>query len=120
MKRFYQRAESAKRASGYAITLDGKPIRTPGKRDLLVPSEALAAAIAEEWNAQATEVRAAEMPLTHFATTTFDRGATQRDATGRQRAEFSGTELRCYRATRRPELAARQQAVWQPLIDWAV
>ena len=120
MKRFYQKAEPAKRAGGYAITLDGKPIKTPGRRDLLVPSEALAAAIAEEWNAQATEVRAAKMPLTRFATTTVDRVATQRDAIIRQTANYAGTDLVCYRATHPPELAARQQAVWQPLIDWAV
>jgi chaperone required for assembly of F1-ATPase len=120
IKRFYQKAEPAKRAGGYAITLDGKPIKTPGKRDLLVPSEALAAGIAEEWNAQATEVRAAKMPLTRFATTTVDRVATQRDAIIRQTANYAGTDLVCYRATHPPELAARQQAVWQPLIDWAV
>jgi len=120
MKRFYQMAEPAKRAGGYAIILDGKPIKTPGRRDLLVPSEALAAAIAEEWNAQATEVRAAKMPLTRFATTTVDRVATQRDAIIRQTANYAGTDLVCYRATHPPELAARQQAVWQPLIDWAV
>ena len=120
MKRFYQKAEPAKRAGGYAIILDGKPIKTPGRRDLLVPSEALAAAIAEEWNAQATEVRAAKMPLTRFATTTVDRVATQRDAIIRQTADYAGTDLVCYRATHPPELAARQQAVWQPLIDWAV
>jgi chaperone required for assembly of F1-ATPase len=120
MKRFYQKAEPAKRAGGYVITLDGKPIKTPGKRDLLVPSEALAAGIAEEWNTQATEVRAVKMPLTRFATTTVDRVATQRDAIIRQTANYAGTDLVCYRATHPPELAARQQAVWQPLIDWAV
>jgi chaperone required for assembly of F1-ATPase len=120
MKRFYQKAEPAKRAGGYAIILDGKAIKTPGRRDLLVPSEALAAAIAEEWNAQATEVRAAKMPLTRFATTTVDRVATQRDAIIRQTANYAATDLVCYRATHPPELAARQQAVWQPLIDWAV
>jgi chaperone required for assembly of F1-ATPase len=120
IKRFYQRAESAKRAAGYAITLDGKPIRTPGKRDLLVPSRALAAAIAEEWNAQESEVRAAMMPLTRLATTTVDRVATQRDAIIRQTANYAATDLVCYRATHPPALTARQQAVWQPLIDWAV
>jgi chaperone required for assembly of F1-ATPase len=120
MKRFYQKAEPAKRAGCYAIILDGKPIKTPGRRDLLVPSEALAAGIAEEWNAQATEVRAAKMPLTRFATTTVDRVATQRDAIIRQTANYAGTDLVCYRATHPPELAARQRAVWQPLIDWAV
>ena len=120
MKRFYQKAEPAKRAGGYAITLDGRPIKTPGKRDLLVPSGALAAAIAEEWNAQEIEVRAATMPLTRLATTTVDRVATQRDAIIRQTANYAATDLVCYRATHPPALAARQQAVWQPLIDWAV
>jgi chaperone required for assembly of F1-ATPase len=120
MKRFYRKAEAAKRAGGYAVTLDGKPIKTPGKRDLLAPSGALAAAIAEEWNAQETEVRTATMPLTRLATTTLDRVATQRDAIIRQTANYAGTDLVCYRATHPPALAARQQAVWQPLIDWAL
>ncbi|MGB9645819.1 MAG: ATP12 family protein [Stellaceae bacterium] len=120
MKRFYRKAEAAKRVGGYAVTLDGKPIKTPGKRDLLVPSGVLAAAIAEEWNAQEIEVRTATMPLTRLATTTLDRVATQRDAIIRQTANYAGTDLVCYRATHPPALAARQQAVWQPLIDWAV
>ncbi len=120
MKRFYQKAEPATRAGGYAIALDGKPIKTPGKRDLLVPSGALAAAIAEEWNAQETEVRAGTMPLTRLATTAVDRVATQRDAIIRQTANYAATDLVCYRAAHPPALAARQQTVWQPLIDWAV
>ena len=120
MKRFYQKAEPVTRAGGYAIILDGKPIKTPGKRDLLVPSEALASAIAKEWNAQETEVRVAKMPLTRLATTTVDRVATQRDAIIRQTANYAATDLVCYRAAHPPVLAARQQAVWQPLIDWAV
>jgi chaperone required for assembly of F1-ATPase len=120
MKRFYQKAEPAMRAGGYAIALDGKPIKTPGKRDLLVPSGALAAAIAEEWNAQETGVRAGAMPLTRLATTAVDRVATQRDAIIRQTANYAATDLVCYRAAHPPALAARQQAVWQPLIDWAV
>ena len=120
MRRFYQKAEPAKRAGGYAITLDGKPVKTPGRRDLLVPSGALAAAIAEEWNTQETEVRAVKMPLTRLATTAVDRVATERDAVIRQTANYAATDLVCYRATHPPALAARQQAVWQPLIDWAV
>jgi chaperone required for assembly of F1-ATPase len=60
------------------------------------------------------------MPLTRLATTTIDRVATQRDAIIRQTANYAGTDLVCYRATHPPALAARQQAVWQPLIDWAL
>jgi chaperone required for assembly of F1-ATPase len=120
MKRFYQKAQPVKRAAGYAIALDGKPIKTPGKRDLLVPSEALATAIAEEWNTQDTEVQTMTMPLTRLATTTVDRVATQRDAIVRQTANYAATDLVCYRAVHPPALTARQHAVWQPLIDWAV
>jgi chaperone required for assembly of F1-ATPase len=120
VRRFYRKAEPVQRAGGHGITLDGKPIKTPGKRDLVVPNEALAAAIAEEWNAQEGEVRAVTMPLTRLATTTVDRVATQRDAIIRQTASYAETDLVCYRAAHPPALAARQQAVWQPLIDWAV
>jgi chaperone required for assembly of F1-ATPase len=120
MKRFYRKAEPVQRASGHGITLDGKPIKTPEKRDLVVPNEALAAAIAAEWNAQQGQVRSATMPLTRLATTTVDRVATQRDAIIRQTANYAATDLVCYRATHPPALATRQQAVWQPLIDWAV
>jgi chaperone required for assembly of F1-ATPase len=120
VRRFYRKAEPVQRAGGHGITLDGKPIKTPGKRDLVVPNEALAAAIADEWNAQEGEVRAGTMPLTRLATTTVDRVATQRDAIIRQTANYAATDLVCYRAAHPPALAARQQAVWQPLIDWAV
>jgi chaperone required for assembly of F1-ATPase len=120
MKRFYRKSEPVQRAGGYGITLDGKPIKTPNKRDLVVPNRALATVIAEEWNAQQSEVRAATMPLTRLATTTVDRVATQRDTIVQQTANYAATDLVCYRATHPPALAARQQAVWQPLIDWAV
>jgi chaperone required for assembly of F1-ATPase len=120
VKRFYRKAEPVRRAAGHGITLDGKPIKTPGKRDLVVPNEALATAIAEEWNAQEGELRAATMPLTRLATTAIDRVATQRDAVVRETANYATTDLVCYRAAHPPALAARQKAVWQPLIDWAV
>jgi chaperone required for assembly of F1-ATPase len=120
VKRFYRNAGPVQWAGGYGINLDGKRIKTPGKRDLVVPNGALAAAIAEEWNAQEGKVRAATMPLTRFATTTVDRVSTQREAIIRQTANYAETDLVCYRAAHPPALAARQQAVWQPLIDWAV
>ncbi|MGC2204174.1 MAG: ATP12 family protein [Stellaceae bacterium] len=120
MKRFYKRAEPVQRPSGYGIAIDGKPVKTPARRDLVVPSAALAAAITEEWNDQQEEVRPQTMPLTRLATTTLDRVTTQREAIVQQTANYAGTDLVCYRAAHPLALAARQQAVWQPLIDWAV
>jgi chaperone required for assembly of F1-ATPase len=120
MKRFYREAGIVPAAHGFGIALDGKPVKTPAKRDLVVPTKALAAQLAAEWNTQAGEVRPALMPLTQLANTAVDRVMPQRALVVRQIADYAGTDLVCYRAGRPPELAARQQAVWQPLVDWAV
>jgi chaperone required for assembly of F1-ATPase len=120
MRRLYQRADILPAVGGYGLALDGKPVKTSAKRDLTVPTAALAGAIAAEWNAQASDIRPAEMALTQIANTAIDRVGPQRALIVRQIAEYAGTDLVCYRATRPPELSARQQAVWQPLVDWAV
>lgn len=120
MNRLYRQAEPVRRTAGHGIALDSRPLKTPGKRELLLPNGALAAAIAEEWNAQQGEVQPAAMPLTRLATMAVDRVATQRDVIVRRTADYAGTDLVCYRAAHPPALAARQQAVWQPLIDWAI
>ena len=120
MKRFYKKAEPVPAAGGHGIALDGRLVKTSGKHDLIVPSLALAATMAAEWEAQQGEIRREAMPLTRLAGATIDRSAAQRDAVVRQVAHYAGTDLVCYRAAHPPALAARQQAIWQPLIDWAV
>ncbi len=107
-------------AGGHGIALDGRFVMTAGKHDLVVPSAALAAAVAAEWDAQQGDICRARMPLTRLAGATIDRGIAQREAVVRQLAHYAGTDLVCYRAAHPPALAARQQAVWQPLIDWAI
>src|SRR5260221_7712237 len=119
MKRVYKQVTTCPAEGGWGIALDGRPVRTPGKNGLVVPSEALAAAIAAEWDAQQTEIRPATMPLTRLAATAIDRTAVQRDRVVAETAEYAGTDLLCYRADHPPALAARQHAEWQPLIDWA-
>ncbi len=119
MKRFYQQTGIVPAAGGYEVVLDGKPIKTQGKQPMVVPSAALAGAIAAEWEAQQEEIRPAQMPLTRLASTAIDRVAPQREAIMQQIADYAGTDLVCYRAVHPPELAIRQHAVWQPLADWA-
>jgi chaperone required for assembly of F1-ATPase len=85
-----------------------------------VPSAASAAAIAAEWDAQQDDIRPATMPLTRLAATAIDRTRTQRDLVIAETANYAGTDLVCYRAERPPELIARQQTEWQPLLDWAM
>ncbi|HEY1796897.1 MAG TPA: ATP12 family protein [Stellaceae bacterium] len=119
MKRIYRAVATESAPGGHAVTLDGKRMRTPGRRELLLPTSQLAAAIAAEWDAQVDEVRPAQMPLTRLAATAIDRTADQRDQTIAQTADYAGTDLVCYRADHPPVLAERQHAAWQPLLDWA-
>ena len=118
MKRVYRKAEVRPSDGGWGIALDGRSLRTPGRNPLLLPSEALAAAIAAEWDAQRDEIRPATMPFFRLAATAIDRTATLRDSVVAEVANYAGTDLVCYRAEGPPALAARQQAVWQPLLDW--
>src|SRR5260370_2589371 len=118
MKRLDQRAADIPEAGGQGVVIDGRLVKTPGRRDLVVPSAALAAAVAAEGDAQQGEIRRDTMPLTRLAGAAVD-GSAQRDAIVRQVAHYAGTDLVCYRASHPPALAARQHAVWQPLIDWA-
>jgi chaperone required for assembly of F1-ATPase len=119
MKRVYTRVETRPADGGWGVALDGKPMRTPGKNALILPGEALAAAIAAEWDAQQEEIRPTSMPLTRLAATAIDRTAAQRDLILAETANYADTDLVCYRADHPPALAARQDAVWQDLIDWA-
>ena len=120
MKRVCREVTPRASASGWGIALDGRPMRTPAKNELVVPSEALAKAIGAEWDAQEDEIRPATMPLTRLAATAIDRTALQRDQVVAETANYAGTDLVCYRADQPPALIARQQAVWGPLVDWAM
>jgi chaperone required for assembly of F1-ATPase len=120
MKRLYTKVETRQFDGGrWGVTLDGRTMRTPGKNELRLPSAALAAAIAAEWGAQREEIRPATMPLFRLAATAIDRTATQRGLVVAETANYAGTDLICYRADHPPALAALQQAVWQPPLDWA-
>ena len=119
MRRFYQQVTVEPVASGFGIRLDGKPLRTPAKAALAVPSRALAEAIAAEWSSQNHEVRLDLVPLTRLASTAIDLVTPRRAEVAAEVARYAGTDLVCYRAGHPPELAGRQHAAWQPLIDWA-
>ncbi|HUE18736.1 MAG TPA: ATP12 family protein [Stellaceae bacterium] len=119
MKRFYKKTSVAAAEGGFAVLLDGKPIRTPTKARFAVPGCALAEAIAAEWQAQGEEFNPAELHLTRLAGTAIDLVAPRRAQIVAEIANYAGTDLLCYRAGEPPELAARQLGTWQPLLDWA-
>ena len=119
MKRFYRKAVAVAAAKGYIVKLDGKTLTTPARTELGVPSRALAEAIAEEWQSQSVTLSPLSLPLTRLACTAIDRVAPLRDEVAAEIADYAATDLLCYRAAEPPALAARQHAMWQPLLDWA-
>ncbi len=121
MKRFYKETGVAPAEGGWQVLLDGKPMRTPAKALLVVPTRALAEAIAEEWRRvpDNAEIKATHLPLTRFATTGLDRVTTQRERVIGDTAKYAASDLLCYRARDPESLVTRQHDVWQPLLDWA-
>lgn len=115
MKRFWHEVTVADRA----IRLDGKPVRTPGRLPLTLPSDALAAAVADEWRAVTGEIDPRAMPLTGLANAAIDRIAPDPTTFAAGLARYGESDLLYYRAADPPELAARQAAAWNPPLAWA-
>jgi chaperone required for assembly of F1-ATPase len=101
------------------ITLDGKPVRTPGKQPLILSTPALAEAVADEWRAVAegAEIDPRAMPLTGLANAAIER--IDPAAFSAALAAFGESDLLCYRAESPDDLVARQAALWDPILDWA-
>jgi chaperone required for assembly of F1-ATPase len=119
MKRFYKEAKPVAAGGQFGVQLDGKPLLTPGKRELRVPRRALAEAIAAEWQGQGLTVKPLELPLTRLVSTALDRVEPRRADVIAEIAKYATTDLLCYRADQPKELIERQHQIWQPLLDWA-
>ncbi len=118
-KRFYKEAGYVAADGGFALTLDGRPAKTPEGNPLVLVTERLARAVAREWADQGEDIRAEAMPITGLACTAIDRVKNGRAAIIDHTVKYAGTDLLCYRAEEPRELKRHQQAQWQPLLDWA-
>lgn len=119
MRRFWTRAEVAAAEGGFTVTLDGRSVKTPAKALLVVPTEALAHEIAAEWAAQTERVDPSTMPHTRMSNSAIDKVSATRDDVADMLAAYGDSDLLCYRADHPDELVARQNAAWDPLLDWA-
>jgi chaperone required for assembly of F1-ATPase len=117
-KRFYKDVTTDTGDDGWVIKLDNRMLRSPAGALLHLPSQALAAAVADEWRAQDEHIDAASMPLFSLAVTVLDRVIPQQPAILRELASYGDNDLLCYRADD-DDLAAHQQQFWQPWLEWA-
>lgn len=117
-KRFYKDVTVGEGAF-FQILLDGRVVKTPAKRALVLPTRKLADAVAAEWAAQAAEINPASMPLTRFANTAIDAVSNVQKEVANDIGSYAGRDLICYRAAEQANLARRQAAAWDPVIGWA-
>jgi chaperone required for assembly of F1-ATPase len=119
MKRFWKDVAVEREDGGWTIKLDGRPVKTPARASLLVPTEPLADAIADEWRSVGETIDPRAMPLTGLANAAIDRVAPARQAFAQGLAEYAEADLACYRADGPRELIARQGECWDELLGWA-
>jgi chaperone required for assembly of F1-ATPase len=118
-KRFYAHAGVSDADGGFAITLDGKPIRTPSGRQVIVPAREIADAVAAEWEAQRETIDPLTMPMTRFANSVVQGVVDRVEAVRDDVAKYLETDLLFYRAGHPEALVAREAANWDPVLFWA-
>lgn len=117
--RFYREVSvGAAEGGGYQVLLDGRPVRTPKKLQLIVPTRRLAEAIAEEWAAQKERIDPSGMPLTKLAITAIDGVVGNIGEVAADVVRFAGSDLLCYRAEAPAPLAELQGKSWDPILSW--
>lgn len=119
-KRFYKEVSvGAAEEGGHRVLLDGRPVKTAGRKTLTVPQLALAEALAGEWAAQETSIDPMTMPLTRIANVAIDAVALRLGEVADDVAAYAGNDLLCYRADTPQSLVSRQETAWRPVLDWA-
>jgi chaperone required for assembly of F1-ATPase len=119
VKRFYKDVATDRSQGAWEIRLDGRPVKTPARAALALPSERLAEAVAEEWRAQGDTIQPRSMPLTGLANAAIDRIAPDPAAFARGLAVYGESDLTCYRADGPEPLVRRQAGAWDPVLAWA-
>ncbi len=120
MKRFYKEVATIADGQGYAIRLDGRPVKTPARNGLIIPTKALADVIVAEWDAQNEEIDAETMPMNALAQGALDQVEHERERIIARIAAFADSDMLYFRAEETQQALIDHQAEhWDPLLDWA-
>jgi chaperone required for assembly of F1-ATPase len=118
-KRFYETVAVEAADGGFAVLLDGRSVKTPARKALVLPTRAAAELIAVEWSAQGDRIDAPNMPMTRLVFVALDMMSDARADTAAEVTRYASTDLLCFRAPDPDELVAAQSAAWDPMLAWA-
>lgn len=116
IRRFYKDVTLAAVAGGFQVMLDSRGVKTVGGAPQVLPTEALAEALAAEWRRQGEKIDPASLPLRDMADYAIDVVAHDLEGTARGLLGYAETDTLCYRADPDEPLHARQIEVWEPLL----
>jgi len=118
-KRFWKTVCVVAQDDGFAVELDDRRVKTPAKASLVLPTQAMAKAVAGEWDAQTGVINPGEMPFTRSANAAIDKVRHQHGEVADMLAGYGDTDLLCYRADSPLALVERQTEAWDPALRWA-
>ncbi|KQS56014.1 ATPase [Brevundimonas sp. Leaf363] len=119
LKRFWKAVTVEATDGGFVILLDGRAPKTPAHARFVLPTEAAARMVADEWGAQGEFIEPAAMPATRLAATAIDRVSQAREAVADEIAAYAGSDALCYLAEHPRGLVEQQARAWTPWRDWA-
>ena len=112
-KRFYKDVAAGPVEGGFVVTLDGRQVRTPGRKlPVIVPAAAIATAMAEEWAAQGEFIDPATMPMVRLINSAIESGQEMIPAFRAEIVKFAAGDLMLYRAESPQELVSEQELAW--------
>ena len=119
-KRFYKQVSYVPKEGGFEVMLDERSLKTPAKEPLILPNEALAGAIRDEFDAQTEAIVPESMPIFSLAATAIDRVMTQRQTLDEELVRYGHNDLISYRCSAEEDavLAAREAEKWGAIQAW--
>lgn len=120
-RRIWDEARLIPAADGFSVHLDARPLRLPGGETLVLATRPLGEAVAREWESRpkGDTIGPGDIPLTRLAATAQESIAPDPAPTITAVAAYGQNDLLCYRAATPAALVLRQEAIWQPWLDWA-
>ncbi|KAH9926102.1 ATP12-domain-containing protein [Fomitopsis serialis] len=123
LKRFWKTVDVEERPDAFAVTLDKRPLRTPGGKPLLLPKSKrlVATLVASEWENQETLLKQHSLPMTSLASRAVDAFSEEqaRAEVREQLLKYFETDTICFRQNEPAVLVKLQETHWRPILDWA-
>ncbi|CAL1262341.1 unnamed protein product [Larinioides sclopetarius] len=119
VKRFYRSVHVSESDGKYEISLDKRKLKTPTGTLLQLPNEALAAAVATEWDLQQKVIQRHNMHITALCNTAIDNPCHQNPENIVDSVlQYLSSDTLCFRSSDPPNLAKLQKEKWDPLLKW--